>query len=68
MDSEDSDQTGRMLSLNCVFAGHTGHFVGFVMLWLINVDFSVLNISCPTQILCLGKRKIYGMVLVILIK
>ena len=34
-DSEDSDQTGRMHRLNCVFAGHNGHFVGFVMWWLI---------------------------------
>ena len=30
-DSEDSDQTGRMPRLIWVFAGHTGHFVGFVM-------------------------------------
>ena len=34
-DSEDSDQTGRMLRLIWVFAGHTDHFVGFVMTWLI---------------------------------
>ena len=34
-DSEDSDQTGQMLRLIWVFAGHTGHFVGFVMLWFI---------------------------------
>ena len=25
--SEDSDQTGQMPRLICVFAGHTGHFV-----------------------------------------
>ena len=31
---EDSDQTGRMPSLIWVFAGRTGHFVTFVMLWL----------------------------------
>ena len=31
-DSEDSDQSGRMLRLIWVFAGRTGHFVGFVML------------------------------------
>ena len=30
-DNEDSDQTGRMLRLICVFAGRTCHFVGFVM-------------------------------------
>ena len=34
-DSEDSDQTERMPRLIWVFAGRTGHFVGFVMLWLI---------------------------------
>ena len=33
-DSEDSDQTGRMPRLIRVFAGRTGHFVSFVMLWL----------------------------------
>ena len=30
-DSKDSDQTGRMPRLIWVFAGCTGHFVGFVM-------------------------------------
>ena len=34
-DSEDSDQTGWMLRLTCVFTGRTDHFVGFVMRWLI---------------------------------
>ena len=29
--SEDSDQTGRMPKLIWVFAGHTGHFVRFVI-------------------------------------
>ena len=33
-DSKDSDQTGRMPRLIWVFAGRTGHFVGFVMKWL----------------------------------
>ena len=33
--SEDSDQTGRMPSLTRVFAGRTGHIVGFVILRLI---------------------------------
>ena len=32
--SEDADQTGRMPRLIWVFAGHTCHFVGFVMRWL----------------------------------
>ena len=32
MHSEDSDQTGWMPRLTGVFAGCTGHFVGFVML------------------------------------
>ena len=31
MDTEDSDQTGRMPRLIWVFAGRTGHFVGFDM-------------------------------------
>ena len=34
-DSEDSDQTGQMPRLICVFTWRTGHFVGFVVLWLI---------------------------------
>ena len=34
-DSENSDQTGWMPRLIRVLAGHTGNFVGFVMLWLI---------------------------------
>ena len=33
-DSKDSDQTGQMPRLIWVFAGHTCHFVGFVMLQL----------------------------------
>ena len=33
---EDSDQTRQMLRLIQVFAGCTGHFVGFVMLWFNN--------------------------------
>ena len=37
-DSEDSDQTGRMPRLIWVFAGCTGHFVGFVMMRLIYQD------------------------------
>ena len=34
-DREDSDQTGRMPRLIGVFAGRTGHFVGFVVLRLL---------------------------------
>ena len=34
-DSKNSDQTGRMPRLIWVFTGHIGHFVGFVMRWLI---------------------------------
>ena len=33
--SKDSDETGRMPRLIWVFAGLTGHIVGFVMWWLI---------------------------------
>ena len=33
-DSEDSDQTGLMHRSICVFAGRIGHFVCFVMRWL----------------------------------
>ena len=34
-DSEDSDRTGQMPKLICVCTRRTGHFVGFVVLWLI---------------------------------
>ena len=34
-DSQDSDQTGRIPRLIWVFAGRTGHFVGFVVRWFI---------------------------------
>ena len=30
-DSEDSDQTGRMARLICVFAVCSGHLVGFII-------------------------------------
>ena len=33
--SEDSELTGWMSRLIWVFAGRTGHFVGFVVLWLV---------------------------------
>ena len=42
VDSESSDQTGRMPRLICVFAGRTGHFVGFVMLQLIVIKILIL--------------------------
>ena len=35
VDSEDSDQTGRMPRLIRVFAERTCHFAGFVMRWLV---------------------------------
>ena len=37
-DRKDSDQTGQMPRLICVFAGRTCHFVGFVMRWLKSVS------------------------------
>ena len=43
-DSEDSDQTGRMPSLIWVVAGRTGHFVGFVMLWLFLIFWNSLTV------------------------
>ena len=33
-DRANSDQTGQMPRLICVFTGRTNHFVGFVMPWL----------------------------------
>ena len=43
VDSEDSDQTGRMPSLIWVFARRTGHFVGFVMLRLFLIFWNSLT-------------------------
>ena len=40
-DSEDSDQTGWMPRLIWVFAGRTGHFVDFVLRWLICMYYHV---------------------------
>ena len=45
--SEDSDQTGRMPRLIWVFAGHTCHFVDFVMKRLI-----CISQKTPLQIAC----------------
>ena len=42
-DSEDSDQTGRTLSLIWVFAGRKCNFVGFIMRRLISFPFGVLG-------------------------
>ena len=46
-----TDQTGWMPRLIRVFAGHTRHFVGFVMLWLIS------QIYPPVKVL---KRYLHG--------
>ena len=56
--SEDSDQTGWLPRLFWVFAGRTGHLVGFVVRWLINVKnnvrfnhgFEVFNVYCDPRI------------------
>ena len=48
-DSEDSDQTGRMLRLIWVFTRRTCHFVGFVMRCLINNFVVLLTKAC-----CMG--------------
>ena len=45
-DSKDSDQTGWMPRLIRVFAGCSGHFVGFVMLWLIYISLLCYIILC----------------------
>ena len=54
-DSEYSDHAGRMPRLTWVFAGRTGHFVGFVMRRLIYVlqslhNFVDRNVSCIYKI------------------
>ena len=43
--SEDSDQSGRMPRLIRIFTGCTGHFVGFVMLWLIWSNVNCFNVG-----------------------
>ena len=45
VDSEDSDQTGQMPRLIWVFAGHTGHFVGFGMRRLISLNFQIPSVD-----------------------
>ena len=67
VDSKDLDQTVRMPGLIWVLAGHTGHFVGFVMLRLILINkfpnfmkietmflsnFLVMSWTTPTGIYC----------------
>ena len=58
--SEDSDQTGRMPRLIWVFAGRTGHLVGFVMSRLINENvldkFNLSRISSNRHVTSLGNR------------
>ena len=49
--SEDSDQTGRMPRLIWGFAGHTCHFVGFVMRRLISCHISWNSHRFPTKLL-----------------
>ena len=48
VDSEDSDQTGRMPRLIWVFAGRTCHFVGYVMLRLIWFIWTLENLLVLT--------------------
>ena len=51
--SKDSDQPGHQPSLIRVFAGHTCHFVGFVMRWL----------TCPVKILQVGAPKVNAIII-----
>ena len=44
--SEDSDQTGQMPRLIWAFTGHTGHFVDFVMRWLISFCLFFADFDC----------------------
>ena len=53
-DREDSDQTGRMPRLIRVFAGHTDHFVGFVVRQLKSVN--LIN-TLKTVTECSSKKK-----------
>ena len=46
--SQNSDQTGWVLGLIWVFAERTGHFVGFVMLWLICLAQSSISTAFNT--------------------
>ena len=56
--SKDSDQTGRMLRLIWVFAGRTGHFVGFVILRLSCVSLWFLYVTVMTGWETANKYKI----------
>ena len=49
-DSQNSDQTGWMPRLIWVFAGHTDHFVGFVVLQLILLFYVLVMISDIRQV------------------
>ena len=55
--SEDSDQTGRMLKLICIFAGRTYHFVGFAMFRLNYASIWCYCISMKVQ--CLTVDSLY---------
>ena len=57
-DSEDSDQSGQMPRQIRVFAGHTCHFVGFVMRWLICVNLECMTRAYKLNIILLGKLDI----------
>ena len=53
--SEDSDQTGRMPRPIWVFAGHTGHFVGFVfcrLIWYCGLDVDLIVLGPNHGLLC----------------
>ena len=51
-----TDQTGRLPRMICAFAGHTCHFVGFVMCWLKYNLFSLKNKDDLDCLLLLGPR------------
>ena len=46
MQTVKTDQTGWMHRLLFVFAGHTGHFIGFVMRWL---SYTIIILSIGTD-------------------
>ena len=50
---QKTDQTGQMHRLIWVFAGHTDHFVGFVMLWLnYSYLFDIFSPLCVRVVSC----------------
>ena len=64
VDNEDSDQLGRMARLIGVFAGHTCHFVGFVVLRLI-CYMPVPCICYLRYILSVSRGTVHGAMLVV---